>query len=605
MPNVTIDELTTFVAGQTVPRRFVETARQHPDRVALRSMVGEAPGSWQEWTWAEVGARVARTAAGLQALGLKPGQRVMLMMRNRPEFHWLDLAAQFLRATPVSIYNSSSPEEIQYLVHHAEAELAIVEDAGFLARFAEIRDQLPLLKTIVSLEGASGDVVGVEELDRHGDSDLAQLAALTEPTDVATVIYTSGTTGPPKGVMISQFNVAYTVEQLARCLALPDEEMVGPQAGLLPADGAHRRADDVALHVGEVRPRASPAARIHRSIAVYAREVQPEMIFGVPRVWEKIHSGVNAALAADPEKQQRFAEGLAAGARDQGRRAGRHGHQGAARHVGVPRRRRLLDRARPGRPRRGALRHLRRGAALRRDPRVVPGHRGAALGDLRDERVERADDVGRLRHQAGHGRPGPPRLPRCASATTARCSSAAATSSRATSRTPRRRRRRCSDGWLHSGDIGEVDDDGYLRIVDRKKELIITAGGKNISPANLENALKSIPLVGQAATFGDGQRFIAAILVLDPEVAPTWAAANGLGDRTLEQLAEEPAVVAEVQRGVDDVNRRFAQVEQIKRFRLVGEEWMPGSDLLTPTSKLKRRGISARYAEVIDALYAP
>ena len=161
------------------------------------------------------------------------------------------------------------------------------------------------------------------------------------------------------------------------------------------------------------------------------------------------------------------------------------------------------------------------------------------------------------------------------------------------------------DGWLHSGDIGELDDDGYLRIVDRKKELIITAGGKNISPANLENALKTIPLVGQAATFGDGQRFIAAIVVLDPEVAPTWAAANGLGDRSLAQLAEEPAVVAEVQRGVDEVNQRFAQVEQIKRFRVLGEEWLPGSDLLTPTSKLKRRGIATRYAEVIDALYAP
>src|SRR5690349_20101064 len=129
MPNVTIDELAACVAGQTVPRLFVETAEQHPDRVALRKMVGEAPGSWQEWTWAEVGWQVARAAAGLQALGVTPGQRVMLMMRNRPEFHWLDLAAQFLRATPVSIYNSSSPEELQYLVHHAEAELAIVEDA--------------------------------------------------------------------------------------------------------------------------------------------------------------------------------------------------------------------------------------------------------------------------------------------------------------------------------------------------------------------------------------------------------------------------------------------------------------------------------------------
>jgi long-chain acyl-CoA synthetase len=161
-----------------------------------------------------------------------------------------------------------------------------------------------------------------------------------------------------------------------------------------------------------------------------------------------------------------------------------------------------------------------------------------------------------------------------------------------------------TDDWLHTGDIGELDADGFLKIVDRKKELIITAGGKNISPANLEAALKTIPLIGQAAAIGDNRKFCTAILVLDPEYAPVWAAEHGKTGMSPVELAADPDVIAAVQAGVDDVNTRFAQVEQIKKFTLVGEEWLPDSDMLTPTSKLKRRGVNARYAEQIEAMYA-
>ncbi|TPW15644.1 MAG: fadD [Acidimicrobiaceae bacterium] len=159
------------------------------------------------------------------------------------------------------------------------------------------------------------------------------------------------------------------------------------------------------------------------------------------------------------------------------------------------------------------------------------------------------------------------------------------------------------DGWLHSGDIGEMDADGYLRIVDRKKELIITSGGKNISPANLEAALKTVALIGQAAAIGDGRKFCTAILVLDPEAAAVWARTAGRDDATPAELAGDAAVITEVQEGVDRINRQFAQVEQIKKFTLVGEEWLPDSDVLTPTSKLKRRGVNARYAAEIEAMY--
>jgi long-chain acyl-CoA synthetase len=160
------------------------------------------------------------------------------------------------------------------------------------------------------------------------------------------------------------------------------------------------------------------------------------------------------------------------------------------------------------------------------------------------------------------------------------------------------------DGWLHSGDIGVMDDEGYLKIVDRKKELIITSGGKNISPANLEAALKMIPLVGQACAIGDNRKYIAALLVLDPDVAPTWAAARGKVAQSLVELAADADLIAAIRQAVDEVNEQFAQVEQIKRFTLLGEEWLPDTDVLTPTSKLKRRGIHARYTKEIEAMYA-
>jgi long-chain acyl-CoA synthetase len=161
-----------------------------------------------------------------------------------------------------------------------------------------------------------------------------------------------------------------------------------------------------------------------------------------------------------------------------------------------------------------------------------------------------------------------------------------------------------ADGWFHSGDIGEFDADGYLKIVDRKKELIITAGGKNISPANLEAALKSFPLIGQACVIGDGRPFISALLVLDPEVTPPWAANQGVTGKSLAELASDPVVLEEIGRNVDDANRRFSRVEQVKRFVVLGEEWQPDSDELTPTSKLKRRGVHAKYAEQIEGMYA-
>jgi long-chain acyl-CoA synthetase len=615
MVSATIEELSAVVAGQTVPRRFLETLNQRSDVTGLRAMAGDSPDAWDTWTWGEIGVLVARAAAGLQHHGVQRGQRVLLLMKNRPEFHWLDLAIQFLGATAVSIYNSSAREEITYLALHSEAQVAIVDPGDFVQRVQDVRADLPDLRTVFVL-GALGSqlqtneakhlahpsVLPYEELLAHGSADLVALADQTDPNDLATVIYTSGTTGPPKGVMLTQYNIVYTIEQLRRCLGFDPDELSGiriisylPMAHIAERMNSHYLAATYGLTVTTC-PEVG-------QIAAYAREVRPEMIFGVPRVWEKVHAGVNAALAADPEKQARFQEGLDLALSIK-----------ADERAGVATKDQLetwafLDAVAFSTVRQlvglDAVRIAISGAApLGRDVLEWFNAVGVPLSEIYGM-SESSGPMTWAPHAIKPGTVGPA-IPGCE----VRLGDDGEVMCRGGNvfagylKDPKKTAEAIIDGWLHSGDIGEIDEDGYLRIVDRKKELIITAGGKNISPANLEGSLKAVPLIGQAAAIGDGRRFVSAVLVLDPELAPAWAARNGLADLSLPELAAHPDVLAEVQRGVDEVNKQFAPVEQIRRFVLVGDEWLPDSDLLTPTSKLKRRGVLARYGAVIEELYA-
>jgi long-chain acyl-CoA synthetase len=538
-------------------------------------------------------------------MGVAKGEHVVLMMRNIPEFHVVDMAAYMIGATPISIYNSSSPEQVEYLVNHSEAVFAIVEDMGFLERFLKVRDQLGGLRGIVVLNDPDGlapdDVLGHEALHAHGSIDLADAASHVDPDDLATMIYTSGTTGPPKGVMLTHRNICWTVESLRR--ALPFDDYVGKRIiSYLPM--AHIAERMTSHYAGAFLGYEVTTCPDPTGIAPYLGHVKPHFMFGVPRVYEKVYAGVNAVLAADPEKAEKFAEALAAAepiveamdwgtATDEqiatyqfldevafkqvrellGIEALECAVTGAAplpaeiltwfRCIGVP------------------LSEI-YGMSESSGPmtwtatRIKAGTVGPAVPGLE---VKLADD-GEIICRGGNVFGGYFKAPdKTAEALDA-------------------------DGWLHSGDIGEVDEDGYFRIVDRKKELIITAGGKNISPANLEAALKTIPLVGQACAIGDQRPFVSALVVLDPDVAPAWAQANGIEFTSLADLAEHPDVVAEIDRGLTEVMGQFNNAERVKKVKVLGEEWLPDSDLLTPTSKLKRRGIHSAYAEHIEGLYA-
>jgi len=599
---LTSDDIQQIVEGQTVPSEFLKTVAAHGSATALRWQDGD--DAWREMTYAEYADHVARAAAGLQAHGVVPGQRIVLMVRNRPEFHVLDLAANFCGATSISIYNSSASEQVEYLVNHSEAVLGIVEDTGFLERFLKVRDDLTHLEHLGIIDDPDGlagsDIFTYESLLAHEPIDLDAAVANCTPDQLATIIYTSGTTGPPKGVMLTHNNIAWTVECLKQSIQYDDfvgKRLVSylPMAHIAERMTSHYQGAFVGY---EVTTCPDPAL-----LAAYLREVKPNVLFGVPRVWEKVYAGVTAALSADPDKKAKFDEAVAAAlpiveAMDWDRATDEQiatyefldsvafkpvrellgldqvefGITGAApipadllrwyRAIGVPLSE-IYGMSENSGPMTWAPRRVKAGT-------VGPAVPGCEV---------RLEPDGEIVCRGGHVFQGYLNAPdKTAEALDA-------------------------DGWLHTGDIGEIDEDGYVKIVDRKKELIITAGGKNISPANLEAALKMIPLVGQACAIGDQRPFVSALVVLDPEVAPAWATQQGIEFDSLADLATDATIIAEIDRGLAEVMGTFNNAERVKKVKVLGEEWLPDSDMLTPTSKLKRRGVFATYQDEIEGLY--
>ncbi len=591
---ITKAQLDDAVAGQTIVSRYLATVAAHPTQVALRAK--RPDDTYEEWTYAEYARRTAAAAAHLRSLGVTAGDRVVLMMRNILDFHPIDLGISALGATSISIYNSSSPDQVEYLVGHCGAKLAIVEDDGFEERFAKVRDSLPALETIVNLSAP-----GVREGLYGGDGlDLAAELGNCGPDTLATVIYTSGTTGPPKGVMLTHYNVVWTAEGYLRLL---DVEPVGFRAiSYLPmAHIAERMSTHYLAAIGGYEVTTCPDPG---QIAAYAREVHPQIMFGVPRVWEKIHAGVQAALSADADQKQKFDEAVEAAIPIMERRTlGTATDDDLATwsfldSVAFANVRALIGL--------DATEYAITGAAPI-PAELISWYR--AIGVPLSEIYGMSESTGPMtwepmRVKAGSvGRAFPGT--ECFLADDGEVCTRGGNVFVGYLDDPEKTAEALdADGTLHSGDIGEFDDEGYLRIIDRKKELIITAGGKNISPANLEAALKTIPLVGQALAIGDQRPFVSALVVLDGEVAPVWARDQGIDFDSVLDLATSDAVIAEIDRCVHEVMASFNNAERVKKVCVLGEEWLPDSEELTPTSKLKRRGIHAKYAAEIESLYA-
>jgi long-chain acyl-CoA synthetase len=597
-------ELARQVEGQTVVRWLRRNVAAAPDALAVRRMRPDG-SEVEDWTWGRVADESARLARAFGRLGLARGDRTLLFLRNRPEFHLADLGTLLAGGTPLSIYNSSAPEQVGYLAAHSRARIAVVDDIGFLERLLKVRDELPDLRAVVVVDDPDGlapaDVLRFADLLGDDPVDLDTAVEAVRTDDLATVIYTSGTTGPPKGVLLDHANVSWQSVGYTR--------LIGPQpdaraVSYLPM--AHI-AERVVTHYAWLGLRAEvTCCPDQTALGQYLAAVRPTSLFGPPRVFEKMRAGIEAAVAAGgPERVAGFAQARQVGARVAELRAADQPLPAelAAAWEQVDAAAFAPLRARIGLDR---LRYAFAGAA----PLPVD-----VLYFFRSIGVPFSEIYGMSENSGGMtwdpyrvrpgtvGRPYPGTEVRLLDDGEVVCRGGIV--SRGYLDDPERTAETFdADGWLHTGDIGRIDADGYLSIVDRKKELIITAGGKNISPANIEARLKSLPLVGQACVVGDSRPYLVALLVLDPEVAPVWARGEGLAATDLAALAADPIVRAELERGVTEVNRHFSQVEGIKRFAVLADEWVPDSPQLTATMKLKRRGVLAAYSDVIESLYA-
>ena len=587
------------LSAATVAEAFRITARERADEVAIRTK-----GDAFTITWGQLRERVDALAAGLAELGVGRGQAVALMLSNRPEFHLCDLAAMMLGATPFSIYNSYAPEQIRYLVTDADARVLICEQQ-YLPQVQAAREELPSLEHVIVVDGepVAGTLALSDVEAADADFDVEASVAALRGSDVLTLIYTSGTTGPPKGVELVHRNLLAAVEGLEELIQFPRD---GRVISWLPA--AHI-AERIAHHyLPIVFGLQITCCNDPRQVLSYLPEVHPSWFFAVPRIWEKLKSGLEAMIAGQPEEQrERTRAALEAAVRKV--RMEQHGEAvpdelaeqvaeadaeifaGMREMLGLDRVEAINVGAAPtpvevleffhaiGLPLAelwGMSETCGAGAVNPKD-RIKIGTVGPAAPGVE----LKLDSDGELLVKSEVVMAGYRNLP------------------------DQTKQSFTEDGWLRTGDIGEFDEDGYLKIVDRKKELIINAGGKNMSPANIEAAIKSAsPLIGQACCIGDMRPYNTALIVLDADFAPMWAAGQGIEDTSLEALAREEKVRVAVQEAVDAANERLARVEGIKKFTIVAGDWLPSGDELTPTMKLKRKPIAQKYAQQIDAMYA-
>lgn len=576
----------------TVPGRVLRLLGARPDAIVLREKHGE---TWRAWSIADIVAQARALASSLQSLGVASGDRILLLLQNQPEFHVADLATQLLRATPVSVYWTAAPEQIAYMAAHSEAKVAIVTDHWVAERFALVRSDVATLRHLVAVDGTDLSTVSLtwQDLISADQVDLEASAAAVSPHDIATVVYTSGTTGTPKGVLISQSNVCWTMDCLKQVYAPLELDQARLVSYLPMAHIAERMTTHYPMLTfgTEVTCCPEPNAFID-----YLPMVRPHLIVGVPRVFEKLAEKANTLLAelvqggakADrahhtPTKVE-FSDTLSRGTGSRGpeeyapirERLGidacRVAVTGAAptpqevlsllRTIGLtlsegyglseccgtaaldPYHWRLGT---VGRPVPGAeLRISEQGEVLVRGEQVFRGY----LKDP-DATAEAID----------------------------------------------------SEGWLHTGDLGALDADGCLRIVGRIKEIIITSGGKNIAPSHIENKLNAHPLIAYSCVIGDGRPYLTALIDADGPAVREWAQSKGIPFDSLPDIISHELFVTEIGDAVARVNEILNRPEQVKRFKVIDDQWVPGTALVTPTMKVRRTPIMDHYAEAITGLY--
>lgn len=581
----------------TLCEAFQRTAAVDPDAVALRTV-----GGGQTLTWRDYAGQVRQGAAGLAGLGVRRGDTVSLMMANRIEFYPLEVGAQHVGATSFSVYNTLPAEQLTYLFGNAGTTVVMCEEQ-YVER---IRASAAAIEHLVCVDGHPDGTLSLEDLlaAGHHDFDFESTWRAVQPDDVATLIYTSGTTGAPKGVEMTHTNLLFEARALDDVLGVRHGDRV---TSYLPS--AHVADRAMALYNQEIFGVEVTVVPDITAIAAALPDVRPTIWAAVPRVWEKLKAAIEFAVDAerDPDRRAALQWALAVGAK---RAAAMIGQQELPAELADEWEKAdelVLSqlRAKLGL---SELRWAVSGAAP--IPKETLGFFAgigipicevwgmselSCVASTAHPRDARLGTVGKLlpglqSRIADDGEflvrgPLVMRGYRKEPAKTAEAIDA--------------------EGWLHTGDILEQDADGYLRVVDRKKELIISAAGKNMSPANIENAiLASCPMIGAMVTIGEARPYNTALMVFDADSVGPYAAAHGLAEATPAALAADPGVIAQIAAGVAEGNAKLSRVEQIKRFRVLPTLWEPGGDEVTLTMKLKRRRIAAKYADEIEALYA-
>lgn len=574
------------------------------DRSSSPALMYRAGDRYVAISWSDFGAAADRWSAFLLAEGVAEQDHVAVWSNNRPEWHIADMGILSVRCRPVPVYLTLSAEQGGYVLGHSESRVVVVENDSLRDRVLEVRERLPSLRRIVVVStdadsSHDGFVLSWTHALQQGQAaletqraELERRRAAVTADDIATLIYTSGTTGPPKAVQLTHGNCTSAISAL--------EEFVpsGPEDRVLSY-----------LPLAHIAERLSTEFRSYaygnrvffldglEHLAVRLREVRPTAFFAVPRVWEKLAAQVEKGVSALSGPQRALARwALRSGARaaDQG---------GAA----AVRRHRLADRL--------VLSKLRERTGLDQASILASGAAPIAgdvlryLASIGLEVLEvygQTEDTGlTTMNRPGHARIGtvgtPLRGNELRIAEDGEILVRGPVVFRGYYKEDAATRETLTDGWLHTGDVGEFDSDGYLRITDRKKDLIITAGGKNISPTNIEQLLQQHRLIGNAVAIADKRPFVSALLTLDPEEAGAYAKEHGVPD-DLEALAKDETLRRQIQEHVATVNKQLSNVEQVKKWTLIGHAFEVG-DELTPTMKVKRKVVAEKYAEDIEGMY--
>ncbi|MGZ3475116.1 MAG: AMP-dependent synthetase/ligase [Polyangiales bacterium] len=590
------------MSTDTIPSRLFRQQRIRPNQPAYHEKQG---GHWRTTTWTEYADQVKRAGKSLIALGVERSGTTCILGFNRPEWIIVDVATMAIGGAPAGIYTTCSPTEVQYVVHHAEAKVVLVENEDQWKKIDQKRSELPHLKCVVFMRGAKvpNDPLALswEDFLAKGadvpDEVFFQRLDSLEPDGLATLIYTSGTTGPPKGVMLSHRNLAWTATGAQQVTDVTSQDCV---LSYLPL--SHIAEQMFSVHGPITSGYSVYFAESIDKVPENLKEARPSLFFGVPRIWEKFHAGIRGKMAEAQGNKKKIL--------DWARGVAREANALKARGEKLPPHLLLQYRAAD----RLVFSKLKAAIGLDRGRMFVSGAAPisreiieffATLDILINEVYGQSEDTGPTTFnrigRTKFGSVGPvfpgvdvrigkddEILVRGPNVFLGYYKEPAATAETLV------------DGWLHSGDLGVFDDEGYLSITGRKKDIIITAGGKNITPKNIEQAIKQNPIVGEAVVIGDRRKYLTVLVTLDPEAIAKFLQKRSI---TTDAPWHHAEVRAEIQRQIDIVNQDLARVEQVKKFAILGRTFSIDTGELTPTLKLKRNVVQKTCASEIESLY--